>query len=164
MKVKTNIGDIFLVELNNTKRYFQLIAFDLLQLNSDVIRVFKKNYSIDEQPSLTDIIIDEVDFYVHCVTDLGKKMKLWKKIGNLDDVGNLSHILFKDTNDYGHGPEEKSIKISHNWYIWKIGDNDFSWVGELKGKHQKAYIGIVINPLGIIEMLKGNKYPPLYPD
>lgn len=43
-RVVTKIGDIFSVPISDKeKRYMQLIAFDLTQLNSDVVRIFKKN-------------------------------------------------------------------------------------------------------------------------
>ncbi len=45
VRVVTKVGDVFSVKLDNeVKKYFQLIAFDLTQLNSDVIRAFKKVY------------------------------------------------------------------------------------------------------------------------
>ncbi len=165
MKTKTKIGDIFSAMIDeNTKKYFQLIAFDFTQLNSDVIRAFSKKYEVSENPSLDEIIQDDVEFYAHCITDLGKKMKLWERVGSITNVGSLDHILFRDTNDYGQKIGEEQIKISHKWYIWKINDKDFTRVGELTGENRKAEIGIVINPLGIIELLKGNKYPLFYPD
>ena len=52
-RVITKIGDVFMAIIDDTyKVYFQYITNDLEQLNSDVIRVFKKRYSKDEQPSL----------------------------------------------------------------------------------------------------------------
>jgi len=48
----TKIGDIFEVKINETeKKYFQLIAFDLTQLNSDEIVAFKKSYAVTENPT-----------------------------------------------------------------------------------------------------------------
>ena len=53
-RVRTKIGDVFCVKVSESeKRYFQLIAYDLTQLNSDVIRAFKKVYDIDVNPSLS---------------------------------------------------------------------------------------------------------------
>ena len=50
VRVVTKVGDVFSVKLDNeVKKYFQLIAFDLTQLNSDVIRAFKKVYPIHER-------------------------------------------------------------------------------------------------------------------
>lgn len=165
MRVITKIGDVFSVAIdNNKKKYFQYIANDLTQLNSDVIRAFNKIYPIDSNPNLVEIVNDEVDFYAHCVVALGVKMKLWNKVGNTTEIGDITQILFKDTNDYGVWVDGEPIKISTKWYIWKINDKDFTKVGKLEGDNRNAYVGIVINPLGIIELLKGNKYPINYPD
>jgi hypothetical protein len=163
-RVNTNIGDVFSVKLDeNNMKYFQLVAFDSTQLNSDVIKAFKKTYPINSHFDLSEILNGEVEFYAHCVTKLGLKMKLWERVGNYKVVGNTTDILFKDTNDYGAKTGEEPIKISHKWYVWRINDSDFTRVGKLEGVNRKAFIGIVINPLGIIELLKGNKYPINYP-
>ena len=42
-RVYTKIGDVFCANLGDYKKYFQLVAYDQTQLNSDVIRAFKKN-------------------------------------------------------------------------------------------------------------------------
>jgi len=136
----------------------------LTQLNSDVIRVFKKRYAIGENPTVSEVIQDEVDFYAHCVTKAGIKMGYWEKTGYTKEVGALNHILFRGTNDYGTKRGEEPIKISENWHVWHINDDDFTRVGKLVGENRKAYIGLVINPLGIMELLKGNQYPPMYPN
>jgi len=163
-RINAKIGDIYSVIIdNNKKKYFQLIAFDLTQLNSDVIRAFKSSYHVDENPDKERIINDEIDFYVHCVVKLGLKMNIWEKIGNIAEIGDVKDILFRDTNDYGSNVGEKSIEISTNWYVWHINDKAFTRVGKLEGENQKAYIGIVINPLGILELFKGFKYPVEYP-
>ncbi len=127
----TKIGDVFSVNIdNNSKKYFQYIVSDLAQLNSDVIKAFKKVYPINANPDLLEIVNGEVEFYAHCVTKLGLKMGYWEKVGNTDNVGNTTNILFRDTNDYGSRPG-KQIKVSNNWYIWKINDDDFTGVGKL---------------------------------
>lgn len=163
-KVSTKIGDVFSVKIDDHKKYFQYIANDRTQLNSDVIRGFKKRYSIDVDPNSSEIIKDEVVFYAHCVTKLGVKMNLWNKIGNTLDIGKLDRILFRCTSDYGLKLGEEPVKISDKWYVWRINDLGFTTVGKLEGDYQKSFIGLVINPYGIIELLKGNKYPPIYPD
>lgn len=164
-RANTKIGDVFSIKMDDgSKKYFQLIAFDLTQLNSDVIRAFKKVYSTNDSPDLSELVNGEVEFYAHCVTKLGLKMNLWEKVGNIVDIGNTTHILFRDTNDYGSKVGEEPIRVSQNWYVWHINDEKFTHVGKLAGENRKAYLGIVINPLGILELLKGNKYPPFYPD
>jgi hypothetical protein len=158
-------GDIFFVKINDTsKRYFQYITNDLKQLNSDIIRCFKKIYPIEDNPNLDEIIKDEIFFHVHCVVKLGVKLGCWEKVGNIDDVGKFEHILFRDTNDYGIIKGQEHVKISNNWYVWRINDPVSKKVGKLEGEYRKAEMGMVINPLGMIELLKGNKYPINYPD
>ena len=110
-RVNTKIGDIFSVKIDDGhKKYMQYIISDLTQLNSDVIRGFKKKYPIDYIPDLSEIIKDEVEFYAHCVTKWGIKLGYWEKIGNICDVGETGHILFRDSNDYGHKLGEEPIK------------------------------------------------------
>lgn len=163
-KVITKIGDVFSVKLDNReKKYFQLIAFDSTQLNSDVIRAFKKVYSDDVTPNISDIVNGEVEFYAHCVTKFGIKMKLWEKVGNSAEVGDITKILFRDTSDYGAGPGDEIIRISNNWYVWHINE-DFIDVGSLIGENQKAEIGVIINPYAIVERLKTGKYNFVYPE
>lgn len=161
----TKIVDVFSVNIDKkSKKYFQYIVNDLAQLNSDVVRAFKKEYPINANPDLLEIVNGEEEFYVHCVTKIGLKMNLWEKVGNTTEIGVTANILFRDTNDYGSGTGEEPIKVSNNWFVWHINDKDITRVGKLEGENRKAYIGIVINPLGIIELLKGNKYPITYPD
>ena len=165
MRVSTKIGDVFSVKIDeNSKKYFQLIAFDLTQLNSDVIRVFKKVYPIDANPNLSEIVTGEVEFYAHCVTKFGVKMNLWEKVGNIKDVGSLNHILFRGTTDSGCKVGEEPIKISEKWYVWHINDESFTRVGKLTGENRKAEIGVIVNPYDIVERIKTGKYNFFYPD
>jgi hypothetical protein len=109
-RVVTKIGDVFSVRIDeNSKKYFQLIAFNLMQLNSDVIRAFKKVYSVDENPDLSEIINGEVAFYAHCVTKWGVKMGLGEKTGNIKEVGALNRILFRGTSDSGSNPARADL-------------------------------------------------------
>ncbi len=164
-RVYTKIGDVFSVKIDeSSKKYFQLIAFDLTQLNSDVIRAFKKVYPINTNPDLSEIVNGEVEFYAHCVTKWGVKLGYWEKVGHIKEVGELNHILFRDTNDYGCKVGEEPIKVSHNWYVWRINDKDFTSVGKLTGENRKAEIGIVINPASIVHRIRTGKYDGFYPD
>ncbi len=165
MRVSTKIGDVFLVKINdNSKKYFQLIAFDLTQLNSDVIRAFKKTYPINENPDISEIINGEVEFYAHCVTKWGVKMNLWEKIGNTIEIGNTTNILFRGSNDSGKLIGGEPIRISEKWYIWHINDENFTYVGKLTNENRKAEIGIVFPPFAIVERIKTGKNNFFYPD
>jgi hypothetical protein len=156
-RVVTKIGDIFSVKIDDrNKKYFQLIAFDLTQLNSDVIRAFKQVYSIKANPNLSEIVSGEVEFYAHCVTKWGVKLGFWEKAGSVSTVGKLSHILFRDTNDYGSYPGQQII--SEKWHVWHINDDNFTRVGKLQGENQKAEIGLVINPESIVYRMRTGEY------
>ena len=158
-RVITKIGDMFSVKIDeNSKKYFQLIAFDLTQLNSDVIRAFKKIYPIDSNSDLSEIVNDEVGFYAHCVTKAGIKMNLWEKVGKSQDIGNTSQILFRGSRDSGTWINNEPVKISDKWYIWHINDEKFTRVGKLVGENRKAEIGVVVNPYDIVERIKTGKY------
>lgn len=162
-RVIIKIGDIFSVKLDdNSKKYMQYVANDLTQLNSDVIRAFKKIYPIDSNPDLAEVVRGEVDFYAHCVVKWGVKLGFWEKVGKVSDVGKVE-VIFRGTNDYGHKLGEEPIKISHNWYVWKINDERFTRVGELVGEDQKSEIGIVVSPDAIVHRMKTGKYDFVYP-
>ena len=164
-RVITKIGDVFSVKINDShKKFFQLIAFDLTQLNSDVIRAFKEAYPIEANPDLSAIVNGDIEFYAHCVTKFGIKLGLWERISNIKEIGKLDHILFRGTSDLGHKVGEEPIRVSYNWYVWRIGDKNFTRVGKLEGENQKAEIGLVINPYSIIDRIKTGKYKGFYPD
>lgn len=162
-RILTKIGDIFSVQISEgTNKYFQLIAYDRTQLNSDVIRAFKALYPSDTNLDLAELVKGEVDFYAHCVTKFGVRMDLWEKVGKSDDIGPLNQILFRDTNDYGHKEGEDRVRVSNNWYVWHINES-FRDVGTLKGENSRAEIGIVVNPHDIVERMKTGQYGFFYP-
>ena len=159
MTVRTKIGDIFSVTISNTeKKSFQLIAFDQTQLNSDVIRVFRKGYGVDVKPELDVIVADDTEFYSHCSCDLGIKHNFWDKAGNTKNVGRTDHILFRDTPDYGN----REIKISEKWWVWKINEPQ-KFVGKLEYENCLAEIGLVFAPQRILNRIKTGSYSIPYP-
>lgn len=71
-RIASKIGDIFCVEIESeNKAYFQYIANDMTQLNSSVIRVFKKRYPMDYIFSIEDVVSDDVEFYAHTILKFG---------------------------------------------------------------------------------------------
>ena len=164
VRVYTKTGDVFSVKIDEThKKYFQLIAYDLTQLNSDVIRAFKRVYPADSSPALSEIVEGEVEFYAHCVTRAGVKLGLWEKVGSNKNVGDINHILFRGTSDCGKRIDGELVKISSDWYIWHINDRNFTDVGKLKGENRKAEIGVVVNPYDIVDRITTGKYNFFYP-
>ena len=157
-RLSTKIGDIFSVNIDkNRRKYFQLIAFDLMQLNSDVIRVFKKSYKDDFNPDIEDIISAEVEFYAHCVTKLGIKLGYWEKYSHSNSIGDIKNIFFRISSDDPRKP------LSENWWVWKINE-ERKYLGKLEGEHKLAEIGSVIPPDSIVYRIQTGKYDFVYPD
>jgi hypothetical protein len=158
------IGEVYEVPLDeSSKKYFQIVAFDSTQLSSSVVRAFKTAYTLSEKTAIVDIIRDDVQFYAHCSVRLGVKLSFWKKAGNITDVGELGHIIFRGTSDYGHKLGEEPIRISEKWYIWKINDEKFMRVGKLTSKYQDAEIGIVVTSGDIVQRMRAGEYNFIYP-
>lgn len=163
MRRNTKIGDVFEVKmLNGNKKYFQLIAFDLLQLNSDVIRAFKTEYAGSETPQIEKVVNEPVDFYTHCVTKIGLKLNLWALMGNSLLLGDLSDALFRSSSDSGCIVGQQKL-ISEKWYIWRLGDTHFTDVGKLEGINRAAELGLVVNPYDVVDRMNTGQFNFFYP-
>ena len=131
-RVTIRKGDVFCVEIENRfKSYFQYITRDMTQLNSTVIRVFKKHYPIDYVPDLDEIVQDEVDFFAHAMIRPGLIAGAWSKIGSNKDVGDIKNIMFSLFTDVNFSHKKKS----YNWYIWKINEETV-FIGEMKKEYR----------------------------
>jgi len=162
-RVYTKIGDVFSVKLNKTtNKYFQFIARDLNQLNSDVIRAFKKVYPIKDNQDLSVIVQDEVEFYAHCFIKIGVKIGYWEKVGSTKELGNFENILFRTNNRYVL-KENVIPGISLDWMVWKINDKNIKTMSELDEHSVKAELGLVVTPEDICERMKTGKYNFAYP-
>ena len=161
-RIVQKIGDVYCVPMNNSeKKYFQYIADDMTMLNSRVIRAFKKAYPTDCNPELFEIINDEIDFYAHVVIKLGRGMNLWEKIGNTRDLGSVQP-LFRVCDDDFIKVGEQMKEISEKWRIWRVNEL-MKFVGKLEGEDQKAEIGLVMDPLSIVERMQTGIYNMAYP-
>ncbi len=152
-------GDIFVVYLeNNRKKYFQYLTNDLIQLNSEVIKVFKKDFHKDETPDLIELVNkSEIDFYAHCILKFGVKLNFWKMVGNCE-TNMKQEILFRSSSDDGN----LQVKVSNNWWVWKINEEQ-KYVGVLNGENRKAEIGSVIPPDSIVHKMQYGEYDFVYP-
>ncbi len=71
-RIVTRIGNIFCVEIDKQyKKFFQYVANAMSQLNSSVIRAFKRKYPIEWKPDMAVIVDDDVEFYAHTVLSAG---------------------------------------------------------------------------------------------
>lgn len=156
-RIITKIGDIFVVKLEDGQKYFQYVADDMTQLNSRVIRAFKEKYQAGSVTDLAEVAQGEIDFYAHTSIITGIKLGLWEKTGRAPIYGNID-VIFRQSKDYG----ENKVVISERWEVWRINE-DFRYVGKLKGENRKAEIGSVKAPIDIFERIKTGKYSYYYP-
>jgi len=152
------VGDVFEVRMNDsTKRFFQYMANDETQLNSDVVRVFRKAYGMNESPDLLSVTKGDVDFHAHVFLGIGIKQQFWKKVGHEQPPSDVD-VLFRDTNDYG----DPDIKVSKNWYVWRV-NGPFKDVGELRPRYEEAEIGVVVPPDSLLYRMRNGQYDFVYP-
>ena len=154
----TKIGDIFCAQVDDkSKRYLQYVISDMEQLNSDVIRAFKKLYPIDATPTLEEIVSDRVDFYAHCVTKAGIKFSFWETVGNIPDVGDTDNILFRDKRDW----TISKGKTDDDWWVWYV-NQPFDHVGKLSEENRKADLGLIFHPDRILTKLQTGSFDGVY--
>ena len=165
-----NKGSVFEVPLsNNSKGYFQFIMLDITMLNSEVIRVFKKRYSLDDSPSLDEIVRDEVEFYAHVMVRLGAKLNLWKKAGNSKLPDDIQEPYFRHSLDYGKpefaildGNTKPEKLVSERWEVWRVGQ-DSQYVGPLSREYREYDVGVVKAPIEIVTRMESGAYKYVYP-
>ena len=149
-RIVTKIGDIFCANLDSkTKRYFQYVAIDESQLGGSVIRVFKRKYDINAEPSFEEIVNDDVDFYTHTSLKIGILEEYWKKIGRYADIGDAENIFFRTVGEL----ESSNIKKSHHWLVWKI-NCQMKDIGEMKEKYIKYDLGSIFPSLWVLNKIR----------
>ena len=125
-RIVTKVGDVFTVVIDNEYRaYFQFIAIDGSNMNSDTIRVFKRRYSLNYAPSIEDVVADEVLFYTHTILKRGLEEGVWTKIGKSNDLGldGLDGIWFGNTVEtvYDAGAMTcRTVDPLRNWLLWQV--------------------------------------------
>lgn len=139
-RIVTKIGNIFSLEIDGEyKCYFQYIANDRTQLNSSVIRVFKKHYELHENPSMDEIVKDEISFYAHTILKGGIQDGIWNKVGTHSDVGDNVNVYFRTFGAW--------------WTCWKINNpfQSFKECGDFNNP-----------PVECLNMDEGSVYPYSY--
>ena len=139
-RVYVRLGDIFCVEADDFKCYFQYITRDKSQLNSQVIRVFKQHYPLDYIPNMDEIVNGKIEFYAHTILQAGLHFNAWYKIGSHKQVGNINNIMFRWFSD---GCFSHIIK-SYKWYIWKINEPSV-FVGEMTDEYRTFDLGLIFS-------------------
>lgn len=167
-RICTRKGNVFCVELHDLsipnaifkkphKRFFQYVANDMTELNSDVIRVFKKRYPMDYEPVIDEIISDEVDFYVHTIVSAWVKEEFCYRVGTTKDVGDIENIKFIESEDYG-----TRVEKSYNWYIWTINEKKV-YIGPRTGEYVFYNLGGVAPNHDVVHKLITGEFLFKYP-
>lgn len=125
-RIVTKIGNVFCVEMDGRyKCFFQYIANDIEQLNSSVIRVFRKRYPMDYKPDMDEIVAGEVAFYAHTILRAGIANGIWYKVGKTSDIGQkeLEDVIFGTTGKIRSDVQE-DVDPRENWRIWDLNGNE----------------------------------------
>jgi hypothetical protein len=156
---RLQIGDMFEVPMDGSAvRFFQYVGNDMTQLNSAVIRVFRKSYDVTEPLDVDAVTAGTVDFHAHVFLRIGLKRQLWRKVRHAQAPSTLD-VLFRDSEDYGN----PSIKVSRKWYVWRVNE-PFQTVGKLSSFYQHAEIGVVVPADSLLCRMRTGKYDFVYPD
>ncbi len=172
-RIVTKIGNIFCAEIDGKyanidgkyKVYFQYIANDMSQLNSSVIRVFKRRYPLDANPKMDDIVMNEVAFYAHTVLRAGIDVGAWYKVGKSDNLGldSLRNVWFGDVTYLGNPNfrvDYSKFNTQDNWWVWHVNEERI-YLGQLRNikkfeesDHPTIEPGAVFSYIGIIEWIE----------
>ncbi len=71
--------------------------------------------------------------------------------------------MFRGSRDNGIRKGGTPIQVSENWYVWRINDLRFTFVGKLENENRNAEIGIVMDPESIAYRMKTGEYDGFYP-
>lgn len=149
-RIVTKIGDIFSVGLDDKKkRFFQYVAIDESQLGGSVIRVFKRKYDIDAEPSFKDIVNDNVDFFTHTSLKIGILEGYWMKIGRCSDIGETDNIYFRSVGELN----SSNLKKSYHWIVWKV-NGEWEDIGEMKEKYKNYDLGSIFPSIWVVNKIK----------
>jgi len=150
-KKRVLIGNIYSVVVENDFiRYFQFISRDIEQLNSDVIRVFKKRYSSKDSIDSESIVSDEVDFFAHTTVKAGIQQGHWSYFGQSKNIGLLENVQFFCADKY-------PINLAESFWIWKI-NKESTIIDSISKIPNGCYLGLVAPPEGIYERILTGSY------
>ena len=158
-RIVIKIGNIFCAEIDGKyKCYFQYIMKDTNQLNSPVIRVFKRRYPMDYKPDMEEIVSDDVLFYAHTFIRFGVFYEAWYKVGNSMNLGvdECRKVLFGTCRTMPPGRFEPVVYVDplDNWRVWHVGEPEVIFK-KLFGKYiYEIQDGVVLPYLSIVERMK----------
>ena len=157
MPARLRPGDIFEVELDGGRGYFQYVGRDATQLQSDVVQALAARHTTPVQPEELDLSRGATAFFSHVMLNAGVKRGFWQRVGHAAFT-EPSDVLFRDSSDYGN-PE---VKVSRNWLVWTMNRPQV-FVGPLTGRNREAEIGIVVPPDSLVHRMRTGRYDFVYP-
>ena len=154
----SRVGEVYKVPYVDQNRYFQFVAIDQTQLNSDVIAVFKLESASDEVAGIDAITQSEIEFFTHTTVNAGINQSLWEKIGS-SDVVDSSDALFKEVYYENGLPDIEPFEADsyHSWIIWSI-NGEWQHIGSEIDKYPNAELGAVFPPDSIVYRIKNGQY------
>lgn len=139
-RITIRVGDVFCAEIDGQhKCYFQYITNDISQLNSQVIRVFRKHYALNYTPVIEDIVSDDIMFYAHTYIRAGYQNDAWYKIGHSKNLGETDNIFFRLFGD--------------KWYTWKC-NKPYQYHEELPEECEKYDLGWMYSYISIMRKIR----------
>lgn len=159
-RIITRIGEVFCVEVDGIKRFFQYISNDSSCLNSSVIRVFKTKYTMDYVPIIENIVSDKVEFYAHTIIRVAIETGICYKVGkshhglssNVKDIIPFISVINKS------GYAEQSVVGDYDIRIWCINRPIDTFSTIPKDIKEILEVGDVIPMPWILERLKRGYY------
>lgn len=158
LRSTTRTGDIFRVTLaDGSARYLQYLGDDSTQLNSEVVRVFKRSFAPDEPADLVEIVNGTVDFHVHTSIKAGMKLGCWLKVGNAPTIGDTP-IRFRISEHCGN----PAVRFSDKWYVWAVNE-ELRAVGALDDPLRLLELGPIYPPYAVLARIQTGDYGFFYP-
>lgn len=161
--VRVRQGDVFCVKLDEkTKGYFQFLFRDSSQLGGNVIRVFYKHYPNDYDPTIDEIISDDVAFFTHTFVQGGIYFDVFTKIGNVKvlNENKLPGVIFC----YQSTPYEfdnnypKEMWSKKMWYVYQANETLVLYETLPKNWRNKVELGWVMNFESVVWRMKFGFY------
>ena len=150
-------GSVFSIVRNNQKRFFQYIGKDSSQLYSDIIYFFEREYAINENPSVAEILNDYHEYVLHTTISLGKKLCRWQYVEK-GKTQSIKDVVFATKHS-----NPLSFKIGDpldgGWRIWKA--NEDAVIVPIR-PNIKLTNGAVFSPYHIEEILFDAGFDDLY--
>lgn len=159
-RIVTKIGNVFCVEMDGRyKCFFQYIANDIEQLNSSVIRVFRKRYPMDYKPDMDEIVAGEVAFYAHTILRAGIANGIWYKVGKTSDIGQkeLEDVIFGTTGKIRSDVQE-DVDPRENWRIWDLNGHELRHTRLPESIKENVEVGCVLSYLCILDRIRYGYY------